>query len=198
MNKEVSNKKVIIYIVIFTIVILGLLMIAFSVFNSEQKKKVKTKTNTEVISITYAKEYNGLSMNNYIPLKDEQGKKLNRKEHYFDFNLKSKISNDISINYNLVLKKDSNCNLEDKQIKVYLEQENEGTYTKLLKPTLFKSLKSKNSIGVPKGSMVLINDKIVENVNDKYRLRVWIDEKAKVKKPVQCNISVSVYAKVEK
>ena len=46
--------------------------------------------------------------------------------------------------------------------------------------------------------MILFSDNIVDNVNDKYRLRVWVDEKAVIKSPIECSVSVNIYAKVVK
>ena len=182
-NKGISNKLIAVLITVFTIVILILLLISFVLFKKSQSKKVKVKTDTEVISIVYAKESNGLNMKGYVPLKDEDGKKLDKKEYYFDFNVKSHKSEDVSIDYELSLSKDDKCNLLDKQIKVYLEKE---------------GINKRSELGTRKGSMILFSDNIVDNVNDKYRLRVWVDEKAVIKSPIECSVSVNIYAKVVK
>ena len=197
-NKGISNKLIAVLITVFTIVILILLLISFVLFKKSQSKKVKVKTDTEVISIVYAKESNGLNMKGYVPLKDEDGKKLDKKEYYFDFNVKSHKSEDVSIDYELSLSKDDKCNLSDKQIKVYLEKENEGTYVKSFNPKLYKGISKRSELGTRKGSMILFSDNIVDNVNDKYRLRVWVDEKAVIKSPIECSVSVNIYAKVVK
>ena len=197
-KKGLSNNSMIIIITVITMLLIILIFVSFCLFKSSQEKNIKTKTNTEVISIVYDKDDNGLSMKDYIPLKDEVGKKLDKKEYYFDFNIKSKINSDVSVDYELALSKDDKCNLDDKQIKVYLEKENEGTYVKSFNPKLYKGIKKKSDIGTRKGSMILIRDNIVENINDKYRLRVWIDEKTSVKKAIECRVLVNIYAKVVK
>ncbi|MBE6157724.1 MAG: hypothetical protein E7160_02905 [Firmicutes bacterium] len=197
-NKGISNNKVIVVVLILTVVIVIGLVVGLCSFKNKQNKKVKIQTDTEVLSVVYSKEVNGLNMKEYIPLKDEVGKKLSNKAHYFDFNVKSEMNNDVSIKYELVLRKDENCNLDDSQIKVYLEKENEGTYVKMFDPKLYKGLKKTSSIGSHKNDMILYSDKIVDNINDKYRLRVWLDEKASVKTAIQCSLSVSIYAKIEK
>ena len=197
-KKGLSTKIIVGIIAIVTIIIFIVLFISFISFRKNQEKNVGVKTDTEIISIVYANDLSGLNMKDYVPLKDEDGKKLDNKNYYFDFNIKSKKSNDVSIDYELALKKDDNCNLEDKQIKVYLEKENEGTYVKSFSPKVFKGLKKKSEIGTSKGSMILISDNVVDNINDKYRLRVWVDEKASLTSQVQCSVSVNINAKVVK
>ncbi len=193
-NKEVSTNKIIILLIAITALLLFVVAFAFVTFERSQAKSDKKIVNTGVISVTYANNENGIKLDNYIPIADDVGKKLNDKSQYFDFTINSEIVGDTTINYEVVLEKSSNCNLDNKFIKVYLEKENDGTYSKVVDPKPFTAIK-KSEVGSPKGTMVLVFGTYTSNSSDKYRLRAWVDEGAMLDSNVVCDLGINVYAK---
>ncbi len=193
-GKSFSTKTIIIFLIIITAFIFFLL--AIIAVNYKAGQKVEPKKKTEQISITYASKQNGIKLTGLKPTKDENGVKEKDSKKYFNFNVKSKIKDKSVIDYEVALKKSSDCNLSSKDIKVYLEKENEGTYIKVFDPKEFKELTKKSKIGTPKGYMVLFDGSYSSSLVDKYRLKAWVAEKSS-NKDVKCDITINMYAKAK-
>lgn len=196
-KKEVSTNKIIVLLIVVTALILFIIAFAFVSFEKRQSDSNDKKLNTGTISITYSNSVNGINMNNFVPITDEVGEKLDDINQYFDFTVNAEIDGEAQIDYEMVLEKSEDCNIDDKYIKVYLEKENEGTYSKVFEPKLFTGLEEPSSIGSPSYSMILSFGNYVTSTKDKYRLRVWIDETASLVSPAICNVKVDVYAKAK-
>lgn len=115
------------------------------------------ESNTEIINIT-----------NALPMYDDEG--IN--EPSFDFAVTSKTTRDVKIKYTLNIEKlslDSGYTaLTDNQIKVYLTDYDNN---QVVAPTLISNL---NSYKLYTG--IHTHNSTNETVQDKYKLRVWIDE----------------------
>ena len=65
-------------------------------------------------------------------------------------------------------------------VKLYLEKKESGAYKEVMKPTTFTPLASKSDIGSEEGTMILYKDTVKSSQTDYYRLRMWLDENAKI------------------
>ena len=63
-------------------------------------------------------------------------------------------------------------------IKIYLEKENSGSYSKIFGPSKFKGISKTSDLGTPKGSMVLAKVTNKKSIIENYRLKVWLSSTA--------------------
>ena len=194
-EKVVSTNTIIVLLIVVTALILFVVAFCFGMFNKDLNKNTDKSVDTGTIEINYASVNNGISMNNFEPITDDVGQKLSDKNLYFDYTVNSSITGNAKIDYEVAIVKSSQCNLENNFIKVYLEKQNDGIYSKVFDPKLFSPIKKKTSIGTPKGSMIISYGTYTSNAVDKYRLRVWIDSNSTLSSQAVCDISVKVYAK---
>ena len=196
MDKKGISKKIIIWIVIISVLLLAVIGLLFVSFFKTREDNIKEKDSGAVL-MTYGNENNSLSISKVTPIKDEDGMKMENKNEYFDFSITTKLEDASSIEYEITI----TPNITDVSvlsgIKVYLERQNNGTYGKLFEPKLFVANPNETVFGSPKGSMVIAS--VVKDADsvDNYRLRVWIDEKATITEEVAKKISfdVSVHGK---
>ena len=79
---------------------------------------------------------------------------------YFDFSVDSSLDNAASLEYELsLIKIKKNSTIPDDEVRIYLEQENSGTYTGVFEPKAFEALKKDNEYGTKAGEMVLFHVK---------------------------------------
>ena len=196
MDKKGISKKIIIWIVIISLLLLVVIGFLFVSFFKTREDNIKEKDSGAVL-MTYSNEDNSLSISKVTPIKDEDGIKMENKNEYFDFNITTNLEDAASIEYEITIKPNITDITVLSGIKVYLERENNGTYTKLFEPKLFVANSSETDLGSPRGSMVIA--KVVKDADsvDNYRLRVWIDEKATITEEMAKKITfvVSVQGK---
>lgn len=195
-EKKGISKKVIVWIAVISVLLCAVIVFLFITFFKTREENIKEKDSGAVL-MTYKNEDNTLSILKVTPIKDEDGIKMENKNEYFDFNITTKLEDATSIEYEIAL----TPNITDRTvlggIKVYLERQSNGTYTKLFEPKVFAADVNESSFGSPKGSMIIA--KVVKDSDsvDNYRLRIWIDEKATITEEVAKKISfdVSVHGK---
>ena len=169
-NKNESNnkkKKLILIIVTLLLVITGTTLAVWgynyvtntNVLNTSEVKIEFLESSSEIIAVT-----------NAIPLSDEEGKK---QEDKFTFQITTKASNK-AIKYNLNIEKvtgpEGYTDLKDSEVKIYLTDYEDNP---LVGPILISELDNYNLY-----SKVNTHENNNE-IKDKYKLRVWIDESAK-------------------
>lgn len=197
-DSSISTSSLVIVLIIFTAVILFILSFLFVKFDEANNKK-KSVVTTETVSLVYAGDNNGIKLDNSKILSDEIAVRSKEKQSYFDFDVVSKLnSSAVSIDYEVALDKSNNCNLGDNNIMVYVEKQNDGTYSKISDPKLFLPITKKSDLGVNKGSMILLSGNYTGSKIDRYRLRVWVSDHFDSSSPVVCDLSVKLYAKVDK
>lgn len=169
MSKKKENFGVKFYIIIgiITLFVIILIAFAFSKFNKNQNKMIEENSGYGKVSMTYSSNYNGLKLNNENPLNDSDGMILAGKDKYFDFTISTKIVGNRKVDYKISLVKDASSTLADKDVKVYLQKQKNGTYETVVKPITFDSKKSSYN-------MVIYNSSKIKSSNDKYRLRIWV------------------------
>ena len=170
-NIEKDNKKskrLNIIIIILVLLILGV-GISYSQWNYNFIGSLNNTISTDNIELKFLESQdNIINIKNALPKTDEEGKTTDT----FDFAVTSKTKKDTTLEYVIFLEKleaDTGYTFfDDSDIKIYLE-DFEGN--ELLQPTLISNL-SGYEIYIKANTHNTSN----EEIQDKYKLRVWIDE----------------------
>ena len=173
------NKKKVL-LVIVSVFLIGLVSIGtYAIFNTDILTGDNT-IKTGQIKMSYT-ETNEITMENALPIKDEEGKVLT---NYFDFQVLSYIKTKDSdstkrkINYNIVLEPITVENpLNDNEIKVYLTKIENGVETVVVEPTTIDQI---SNYILNNHEDIFSNNKA--EVVTSYRLRAWIDSKVDTNK----------------
>ena len=177
-NKEVIP-KFLVFILCICVVLIILIAVGFAVFVNRKPEVVENEENGANIVLNYSTDVNGLEIKDATPTTDTVAIKKNEDGDYFDFSIDVKLDNAPSIEYEIsVIKDKKNSTIADDDIRIYLEKENSGTYTKVFGPDKYKALKKKDKFGSPVGSMVLTKIKKTNTSTDNYRLRMWMSDKS--------------------
>lgn len=179
MDSKSSSKAFIIMMSLISSLLIGLIVLGFVVFSLTGPKIVDEEENGADIILNYSSNISGLQIRNASKTKDEDGI-LNLKDgEYFDFSVEVILDNASKVEYEIsIIKDELNSTISDEDIKIYLEKEKEGTYTKVFGPSNFKPIKKKSEFGSIKGSMPLLSVKKTNSNTDNYRLRIWLSDKA--------------------
>ena len=177
MKKRKKIILLIIFVLVLLIVIVGISYAAFYFAGTGQKLNTIT---TGAISMEYVESTNVISMNNALPTTDVTGKKRLNDGEYFDFTVKSSISGNTDINYEIAAKEENRNTFDGKNIKFYLTKVNsDGSEEEAMPPKTYSEDPSGNGYtGRPSDMMSLF----VGNLNQqgdtefKYRLRLWVVE----------------------
>ena len=179
LKEEKNGKLYFILLALLLVVLLAIGISAVAVTVTKKGDKVNTIT-TGNISLDYTEDTNGITITNAMPLTDAAGKKLSGTDQYFDFSVISTITGQANITYEISALKLAKSTLDDKDVKLYLERKESGVYKEVMKPTTFSPLASKSDIGSEEGTMILYKDIVKSSQTDHYRLRMWLDENAKI------------------
>lgn len=178
-NKKELSKNFWYMIIGICSLLIIMIIIAFVVFANRKPEVLEKNENGANIVLNYSSDVSGLKLTDLTPTTDAVGMKNLKDDEYFDFSVEVALDNARDVEYEVSVIKDSkNSNISDDDIKIYLEKEKSGTYTKVFGPDKFKPLKKKTAIGSEKGSMVLIKTKKTNSIADNYRLRVWLSDKS--------------------
>lgn len=198
MEVNKKTKNIVLIMVGISVFFIILVVLAFVMFFQEQRKNVKQKVKTSIISMNYKSNTNSLTLTDLTPMSDEKGKVLRKEGSYFDFTISSKLEDDTSIKYEIALIKDKSSTISDDDIMVYLEKQNSGTYAKVDEPKVFTPIKKKSKLGSPAKSMVLNRVSQSSSQVDNYRLRIWVREGATIQNSnATYMLKVNVYAKAD-
>lgn len=194
-NKEEIPKFLIVELgmcIIFVII----MAIGIAVFVNRDEKVITKKENGANIVLNYSGNTNGLSIKDATPTTDSIGMQGIEEGEYFDFSVDVALDNAPSLEYEIVAIKDKkNSTISDDDIKIYLEKEKSGTYTKVFGPSKYTPLKKKSKFGSPTGSMVLLKTKKTNTSVDNYRLRMWLSDKSVSTGTYSVEIVVNAIAK---
>ena len=164
-----ENKK---RIILVTVTIILLLLLIISISYAVQNFNILTgesKISTESTSIEFLESTNVISLENALPTSDKEGI---AQSNAFNFVVTTKTQKEINLKYNLNIEKltttSGYTSLEDKDIKVYLTDQNDN---KILGPTKISSLKNYSLY-----SKTNSHNKNNQIVKDKYKIRIWLDK----------------------
>ena len=174
-----SDKKLLILVGLISVGVLFLLIVCLVVFFNKPKEVVTENKEGGSVSLSYTDKQNTLAIKNATPLEDSVGIKDLTGENYFEFSVETKLEDAREVNYELSISKNiSDCTINDSDIKIYLEKEDSGTYTKVFGPDSFKGSKAVTKLGTPKGDMVLTKVNNKKSVTENYRLKIWLSNTA--------------------
>lgn len=163
-DTKYSTKKIIIYLVICTFLILLVIGFSFNIFN-KINKTTKKDIDTGTIYLQYVNDNNTYTLNNPVPISDDDAKKQDSNDSYFIFSVTCQVDSEAS--YDISVLKDKSSTIPDEYIHLYLEKESNGGFSKVFESKKYKS--TKNS------SMSLGTFKCEKDETNSYRLRMWLD-----------------------
>ena len=170
---DLSKKKMLLMGLVSLFVIAIISLGTYAIWNSELLTGDNTIKSGQ-IKMSYT-ETNEITMENALPMKDEEGKVL---EKYFDFQVLSYIktrdndSTQRKLSYDVILEPITVDNpLNDNEIKVYLTKVDNGNETVVVEPTTIDELTDY----ILKSQEEIFSNNKAEVITS-YRLRVWIDE----------------------
>jgi uncharacterized protein YpmB len=178
-EKKDLSKKFWYIVITISIVLIILIAIGFALFANSNNKVIDTEENGGNIVLNYTSNVNGLQITGAVPTTDAVGMINSEDGKYFDFSVNVKLDEASSIEYEISVVKDkANSTISDDDIRIYLEKEKSGTYTKVFAPAKFTGIKEESDLGSKKGSMILTSSKAIKNTTDNYRLRMWLSDKS--------------------
>ena len=177
MTKEkIKNTLTIVTSIFLLIIVIGVSYAAFTYSGIGKKENTIT---TGAISMSYTESTNTISMNNALPTTDATGKTGTNSGEYFDFTVKSSISGNTDINYEIAAKEETGNTFSGSNIKYYLTSIDNGKETEVMAPRTYYEEPSGNVYtGRPSDMMSLYvgNLKNQGETTINYRLRIWVDE----------------------
>ena len=156
-----------------------ILIICCVVFFNRKEEVVKEKKKGGEVTLSYTDDLNIFSISNAVPTIDAVGKVSSGADTYFDFSVNTEIFEANSLDYEIYVEKYGNTpTISDKDIKIYLEKQNSGTFESVLEPSAFEPLKAKSELGTPRGAMIIYKDSAGNDLTENYRLRMWLSDTA--------------------
>lgn len=179
MNSKDSKGAFIILMLTVVLILSGLIVAGYIAFSLREQEVVEEEENGADIVLNYSTNYSGLEIKSATKMKDDDGIVNLKEGEYFDFSIEVLLDNAASVEYEVSIEKDeANSTIPDSDIRIYLEKEKEGTYTKVFGPEKFTPLKKASKHGSKKGSMPLVEVKKTNSNTDNYRLRMWLSDKS--------------------
>ena len=180
METKNSRKAFMVLMTSISVLVIGFIITGFIIFSIKGKKIIEEEENGANLIITYTDDRTGLKMMDIHPTTDDLGMKNLTKGEYFDFSVDVDLDNAARVEYEIALVKNiKTSSLTNDDVRVYLEKEESGTYTKVFGPEKFTPLTKKTKYSSKIGTMVVYKLKKSNSTSDKYRLRIWMSEKAK-------------------
>lgn len=178
-KREKLSKNFWILLGIITFILILILIVSHALFSKVEPEVIIDKEPGGEVTLFYTNSTNALTLNNAVPTTDSVGIKLQDVEKYFDFTVDINLDNAKSVDYEIsVLKDDVLSTIPNNEIRIYLEKENNGTYTKVFGPDKYKPINKNTELGTSKGSMVLYKNKKTVSGSENYRLRMWLSDKS--------------------
>ena len=165
------------------------------IFSNRKPEIVNEQLDGGTIDLSYTSDSSYLNINGAVPTTDEVGMVNNAEGGYFDFSVNTEFDDAKAITYELSIKKVKG-NVSDDDIIIYLEKEDSGTYSPILKPTSYKPLKKDSKNGTKKNNMILITEEKNKSTIDNYRLRTWVSDKSSVSNGIY-QLEINIIAKAK-
>ena len=179
MESKNSNSAFLILMMSVVILLIGLIVAGFVAYSMREKDVLEEEENGADIILNYTSNDSGLKIKNTSKVKDADGMVNLKDGEYFDFSVEVLLDSASNVEYEISVEPDEiNSTIPNDDIKIYLEKEKEGTYTKVFGPDKFIPLKKESKLGSKKGSMPLIEVKKTNSNTDNYRLRMWLSDKS--------------------
>lgn len=174
---EIKNKSKLPRLTILLVALLVLVGASYAYFDYSFIGKDNTISTTDVSIKLLESNKEIITLENQLPISDEQGIVQEGTGNVFDFAVETKSSSNMKLGYKLSIEKlqtdTGYTSLTDDQIKIYLTDIDNN---KILGPLKISELDNYNLY-----EDVNIHSKTNNTQVDKYRLRVWIDQDVQVK-----------------
>ena len=174
---EIKNKSKLPRLTMLLVALLVLVGASYAYFDYSFIGKDNTISTTDVSIKLLESNKEIITLENQLPISDEQGMVQEGTGNVFDFAVETKSSSDMKLGYKLSIEKlqtdTGYTSLTDDQIKIYLTDTDNN---KILGPLKISELDNYNLY-----EDVNIHSKTNNTQVDKYRIRVWIDQDVQVK-----------------
>ena len=187
-------RKVLISLLLVTFLVILVISLSYSLYYKLQKENAYD-VNSSSISMNYTEETNGIHIENASPISDEVGMKLTNSNEYFDFNVSTKLIPNTKVQYEIVAVKDKNSTISDEDIKIYLEEQQNGTYVRTAGPFKYTPSKDATTYGAPEGSMIIKTVTEKNTAVKNYRLRMWLSKDSTLTDVKKYAIKINVYGR---
>lgn len=175
MKKEILSKKFWILMAAICGGLLFILLMLIIAFNARKPEVVEEEMNGASVTLNYTGNNTGLQLNDVLPTTEAVAIADTDETKYFEFSVDTEITKAKQLEYEIYIVPDKTAStITNEDIRIYLEKEKDGTYTKVFGPSKFIPLKKDSKLGTPSGSMVLLNEKKTKSSKDNYRLRMWL------------------------
>ena len=174
------KKENIVMIVLIAVMLLAIIGVSYAAFNYSKTGTKLNSITTGSITMSYTESDSIISIDKALPTRDETGKVRLKEGEYFDFTVSSEIVGDININYEISAKDvtTSNRKIDGSNIKLYLTRLTDNGEEELMSPETYNEEINANSYtGRPAGEMSLYTSSMSSSERNRYRLRMWVDEK---------------------
>ncbi len=195
------KKENIVMIVLIAVMLLAIIGVSYAAFNYSKTGTKLNSITTGSITMSYTESDSIISIDKALPTRDETGKVRLKEGEYFDFTVSSEIVGDININYEISAKDvtTSNRKIDGSNIKLYLTRLTDNGEEELMSPETYNEEKSSNIYtGRPTGEMSLYQGSMSSSESNRYRLRMWVDEKYNPQEDggnLQFSVKINVYGK---
>ena len=178
MTKEkIKNILTITTSIFLLIVVIG---VSYAAFTYSGLGKKENKITTGAITMLYTESNNTISISNALPTTDNTGKTRKNAGEYFDFTVKSSITGNADINYEIAAKEEAGNTFSGNNIKYYLTTvDSTGKETEVMAPRTYYEEPSGNVYTGRPADMMSLYTGNLKNQGDtviNYRLRLWVDE----------------------
>lgn len=174
---EIKNKSKLPRLTMLLVALLVLVGASYAYFDYSFIGKDNTISTTDVSIKLLESNKEIITLENQLPISDEQGMVQEGTGNVFDFAVETKSSSNMKLGYKLSIEKlqtdTGYTSLTDDQIKIYLTDTDNN---KILGPLKISELDNYNLY-----EDVNIHSKTNNTQVDKYRIRVWIDQDVQVK-----------------
>ena len=195
------KKENIVMIVLIAVMLLAIIGVSYAAFNYSKTGTKLNSITTGSITMSYTESDSIISIDKALPTRDETGKVRLKEGEYFDFTVSSEIVGDININYEISAKDvtTSNKKIDGSNIKMYLTRLTDNGEEELMSPATYnEEINANTYTGRPTGEMSLYQGSMSSSENNRYRLRMWVDEKYNPQDDggnLQFSVKINVYGK---
>ena len=178
MNNNNSSKQILLSVLGVAILVVAVVGISFAAFSYSKTGTVANTITTGTITMSYSEPKNGINITNALPITDEVGKALKGDNNTFDFTVNATTSGNTNISYAITAVKDTESDIPDAGVKVYLTSVNGDDETAVFEPKLVSALSktSSHASGATDGQYLLKEGNYTATTKEQYRLRMWVDE----------------------
>lgn len=180
MASEKTSKQFNVIIVAIVLILIVVFSLCLWLFFEHKEKVIYQVENGGNVFLNYVSDFEGLSLHNMIPSSDDNGIIGLKDGSFFDFSVDTKLDEASIIDYEISLFREKKYAYLDKYIRIYLEEEKSGTYTKVFGPSEFIPLKKNNKYGTNAGDMVLLHVRKKNKSTNRYRLRMWLSNNSNI------------------